>query len=287
MERKAHYALIGLFTFAVVAGAFGFIFWLHHSSGKKQAVAYRVIFDSSVSGLQVGGNVLFNGIRVGEVTNLRLDPDKPNQVVAMLAVNKSTPIRSDTRVGLEFAGLTGVAAVSLKGVSAKTPLIEREEGEPPTLRADPSASQDMMQAAREVLNKAEEVIAANQEAVHQAIADIATFSASLARNSDSVDAIVKDAKDTMANAKEATASARTLMENLDKRTDDITIGVNKMTATATRQIDIAGKAITDLAHNPQRFLFGGGGSSSEAQAAPAAARQTAPAAAPRKKTQQQ
>ena len=70
MERKAHYALIGLFTFAVVAGAFGFIFWLHHSSGKKQAVAYRVIFDSSVSGLQVGGNVLFNGIRVGEVTTL-------------------------------------------------------------------------------------------------------------------------------------------------------------------------------------------------------------------------
>ena len=54
MERKAHYALIGLFTFAVVAGAFSFIFWLHHSSGKKQAVAYRVIFDSSVSGLQVG-----------------------------------------------------------------------------------------------------------------------------------------------------------------------------------------------------------------------------------------
>jgi len=277
MERKAHYALIGLFTFAVVAGAFAFVFWLHHSSGKKQAVAYRVIFDSSVSGLQVGGNVLFNGIRVGEVTNLRLDREKPNEVVAMLAVNKSTPIRSDTRVGLEFAGLTGVAAVSLKGVSAKTPLIEREEGEPPTLRADPSASQDMMQAAREVLNKAEEVITANQEALHQAIADIATFSASLARNSDSVDSIVRDAKDTMSNAKEATASAHTLMENLDKRTNDITIGVNKMTATATRQIDTAGKAITDLAHNPQRFLFGGGGSSSEAQAAPAPA--------PRKRTQ--
>src|SRR6516164_7929995 len=160
MERKAHYALIGLFTFAVVAGAFGFVFWLHHSSGKKQAVAYRVIFDSSVSGLQVGGNVLFNGIRVG--------------------------------------------AVSLKGVSAKTALIEREEGEPPTLRADPSASQDMMQAAREVLNKAEEVITTNQEALHQAIADISTFSASLARNSDSVDSIVRDAKDTMSNAKEAT-----------------------------------------------------------------------------------
>src|SRR5499433_4021237 len=238
MERTAHYALIGLFTFAVVAGAFGFIFWLHHSSGKKQQVAYRVIFDSTVSGLQVGGSVLFNGIRVGEVTSLRLDPDHPSRVIAMLGVNKATPIRSDTRVGLEFTGLTGVAAVSLKGVSANTPLIEREEGEPPTLRAEPSATQDMMQAAREVLNKAEEVIAANQEALHQAINDIATFSASLASKRDSVDSIVKDAKDTMSNAKQATASARMLIESLDKRTDEITIGVNRMTATATRQIDI-------------------------------------------------
>jgi phospholipid/cholesterol/gamma-HCH transport system substrate-binding protein len=285
MERKAHYALIGFFTFAVVAGAFGFIFWLHHSSGKKQAVAYRVIFDSSVSGLQVGGNVLFNGIRVGEVTNLRLDPDKPSQVIALLAVNKATPIRSDTRVGLEFAGLTGVAAVSLKGVSATTPLIEREEGEPPTLKADPSASQDMMQAARDVLNKAEEVIAANQEALHQAINDIATFSASLARNSDKVDSIMSNANETMSNAKEATASARTLIDNLDKRTDDITIGVNKMTATATRQIEIAGKAITDLAHNPQRILFGGGGSTSTTPAATPARTTSAPTSARRQPQQ--
>ena len=75
----------------------------------------------------------------------------------------------------------------------------------------------------------------------------------------------------MSNAKEATASARSLIDNLDKRTDDITIGINKMTATATRQIDSAGRAITDLAHNPQRFLFGGGPSSSEAAATPAPA----------------
>ena len=285
MERKAHYALIGLFTFAVVAGAFGFVFWLHHSSGKKQAVAYRVIFDSTVSGLHVGGNVLFNGIRVGEVTKLTLDPEKPSQVIAMLAVNKATPIRSDTKVGLEFQGLTGVAAVSLKGVSATTPLIEREEGEPPTLKADPSASQDMMQAARDVLNRAEEVIAANQEAIRQAVKDIATFSASLARNSDNVDIIVSDAKDTMKNAKEATASARTLMDNLDKRTEEITVGVNRMTSTATRQIDIAGKAITDLAHNPQRFLFGGSGSSSSnSSSSSSSPTQPAPVPAPTRTT---
>jgi len=262
MERKANYVLIGLFTFAVVAGAFGFVYWIHHTSGKKQSVIYRVIFDTSVAGLNRGGPVLFNGIRVGEVIDLQLNADKPSQVVATLQVNKATPIRSDTHVGLEFTGLTGIASVSLKGVSATTPLIEREEGEPPTLKADPTASQDLMKAVRDTLNNANAVIADNQAALHQAIQDLGAFTASLARNTDNIDAI-------MTNSRQATASIRDLADNLDKRTADITTGVNKLTETATKQFEIVGgdahrailhidKAVTDLAKNPQRILFGGG-----------------------------
>ncbi len=71
------------------------------------------------------------------------------------------------------------------------------------------------------------------------------------------------------------------MDNLDKRTEEITVGVNRMTSTATRQIDIAGRAITDLAHNPQRFLFGGSGSSSTSSTTPPA---PAPAPAPARTT---
>jgi phospholipid/cholesterol/gamma-HCH transport system substrate-binding protein len=252
MERKANYVLIGLFTFAVIAAAFGFVFWIHYTSDKKQGVAYRVIFDGAVSGLRVGSSVLFNGIRVGEVTALRLNPDTPSQVTALIVVNKATPIRSDTYVGMEFTGLTGIASVSLKGISATTPLLEKEEGEPPTLKADISASQDMMQAARDVLAKADAVISSNQEALHKSIENLQVFTDTLARNADNIDAVVK-------NSKDATASAHELMDNLDKRTAEITVNTNKLMTTATKQVEIIGKAVTDLAHNPQRILFGGGG----------------------------
>jgi phospholipid/cholesterol/gamma-HCH transport system substrate-binding protein len=255
MERKANYVLIGLFTFAAIAAAFAFVFWVHYTSDKKQGVAYRVIFDGAVSGLRVGSSVLFNGIRVGEVTALRLNADSPSQVTALILVNKATPIRSDTYVGLEFTGLTGIASVSLKGISSTTPLLEKEEGEPPTLKADISASQDLMQAARDVLAKADGLIAANQEAVHKAIANLETFSDTLAKNSDNIDAVIK-------NSKDATASAKELMDNLDKRTAEISANTNTLMKTATRQVEIAGKAITDLAHNPSRILFGGGSASS-------------------------
>src|SRR5450631_1061669 len=255
MERKANYVLIGLFTLAVIAGAFGFVFWIHQTAGKKQSVAYRVIFDGTVSGLRVGSSVLFNGIRVGEVTELALSADVPTQVTAMLQVNKATPIRSDTRVGLEFTGLTGIASVSLRGISATTTLLEKEEGEPPTLKADLNAGQDMMQAARELLSKAMDVITENQESLHKAIKDVGVFTETLARNSKDLDEIVS-------NTKHATASAATLADHLDERTAEITVGINRLTSTATRQVEIVGKSIVDLTHNPQRFLFGGGGSSS-------------------------
>jgi phospholipid/cholesterol/gamma-HCH transport system substrate-binding protein len=252
MERKANYVLIGLFTFAVIAAAFGFVFWIHYTSDKKQGVAYRVIFDGAVSGLRVGSSVLFNGIRVGEVTALRLNPDTPSQVTALILVNKATPIRSDTYVGMEFTGLTGIASVSLKGISATTPLLEKEEGEPPTLKADIGASQDMMQAARDVLAKIDAVVSSNQDALHKSIENLQVFTDSLARNAENIDATIK-------NSKDATASAKELMDNLDKRTAEISANTNTLMKTATRQVEIVGKAISDLAHNPSRILFGGGG----------------------------
>jgi phospholipid/cholesterol/gamma-HCH transport system substrate-binding protein len=158
--------------------------------------------------------------------------------------------------------LTGVASVSLKGVSATTPLIEREEGEPPTLKADLGASQDLMQAVHDALNNANAIIAENRESLHKAIQDLAVFTSALARNADGLDDVVN-------NTKQATASIRDLADHLDKRTDEITVGVNKMTESATKQINIVGgdahraiinidRAVTDLAKNPQRLLFGGG-----------------------------
>ena len=77
METRARYALIGLFTVAVVLAGFAFVYWIQNAGGLGQRSAYRVRFDGSVSGLLVGSNVLFNGMRVGEVIALELDKKQP------------------------------------------------------------------------------------------------------------------------------------------------------------------------------------------------------------------
>jgi phospholipid/cholesterol/gamma-HCH transport system substrate-binding protein len=259
MEDRAKYALIGLFTFAVIAGAFGFVYWLHATSSTKDSAIYRVVFSGSVTGLRMGAPVLFNGIRVGEVSSLALT-DNPAEVAAILAVSPKTPVRSDTTVTLDYAGLTGIASVSLKGNLVSAPTLEGVNGEVPTLRAQ-TASGDMSTAARDTLAHVDAILTQNQESLHKSIKNIETFTDALARNSDNIDSILKNGAQTMSSVKQ-------LSDNLDKRTADITAGVLQVTDSANKQINIVGgdahrainnidKAVTDLAKHPSRILFGG------------------------------
>ena len=259
MEDKAKYALIGLFTFAVIAGAFGFVYWLHATSGTKDSAVYRVIFSGSVTGLRMGAPVLFNGIRVGEVSSLALT-DNPAEVAAILAVSPKTPVRADTTVSLDYAGLTGIASVSLKGNLSSAPVLEGANGEVPTLRAQ-TASGDMSTAARETLAHVDAILTQNQESLHKSIKNIETFTEALARNSDNIDVILKTGASTMTSVKQ-------LSDNLDKRTAEITTGILQVTESANKQINVVGadahrainnidKAVSDLAKHPSRILFGG------------------------------
>jgi len=191
MENRARYVLIGLFTLAVIVAGFGFVYWLNNTAGLGERAIYQVRFDSPVSGLRAGSSVLFNGIRVGEVTQLELDPANPKQVTATINVEQGTPIRSDTQVGVDFQGLMGAASISLRGGSATAAALPSQKDRPPLLVAEPGATQDMSQAAREALQRLDAILADNAEPLKNTIANINTFSGVLARNSDRLDNIVQ------------------------------------------------------------------------------------------------
>ena len=190
METRARYALIGLFMLAVIGASFAFVYWLENKGGFGQRTNYQVRFDSSVSGLLVGSAVLFNGIRVGEVTNLALDPDHPEQVIATIGVEQGTPVRSDTAVGIESQGLTGGAAVTLIGGAADAPPLESTDGKPSLLVAGPYATQDWTALARSVLRRLDTILAENADNLKSAIGNLNTFTDVLAKNSDRIDGIL-------------------------------------------------------------------------------------------------
>jgi phospholipid/cholesterol/gamma-HCH transport system substrate-binding protein len=185
METRAPFVVVGAFVLATIVAVFGFVYWLQNTSGLGPRKTHHVQFDGSVPGLLVGAGVLFNGIRVGEVTALALAPDSPRRVDATISVASSTPVRADTRVGLEFQGLTGVPVIALEGGMQLS-----NSGEVPTLIADPGAGQSMTQAARDALRKVDSVLSENSEPLKDTIANFKIFSEGLARNTGKLDSIV-------------------------------------------------------------------------------------------------
>jgi phospholipid/cholesterol/gamma-HCH transport system substrate-binding protein len=287
METKANYTLVGMFTLAVVAAIFGFVYWAQHVGGTGERAIYRVLFSSSVSGLRTGSAVLFNGIRVGDVTDLKLNPDNPAQVAATISVDKQVKIRPDTRAGIEFQGLTGIAAVALNGGSPGEPALNGLANPPPALIASPASTQDITQGARDVLQRMDDFIEENRPAFKSTLQNLDTFSAALARNSKRLDTILEgmqnfmggpdgkggDINDAAKSIRELSDRLSKLADNLDKRTASITDGINDMTAAGTKQINAVSKdlqrtlgtidrTVNNIDKNPSRLLFGGSPSSS-------------------------
>jgi phospholipid/cholesterol/gamma-HCH transport system substrate-binding protein len=268
METRANYVLIGLFTLAMVVAGFGFVYWFTQTGAGAERTSYRILFDGSVSGLRTGGSVLFNGIKVGEVTDLRLNPQDPRQVAAIVGVDKAVPVRADTRVGLDFQGLTGIASISLKGGAVDAPPLATPRGQLPTLVADPSATQDVTQTIRDVAARADELlrrvsvlVGDNEKPFNELLVNLRNFTATLDRKSDDIDAILANAKNfsaaldrnserldrVMANVEKLTGddtrreltdamrSVRVLAENIDRRTAEISTGITRFTGSGLRE----------------------------------------------------
>jgi len=292
METRANYVLIGSFTLAVIAAAFGFVLWFQSLHTTKARSPLRIVFEGPAAGLRNGGSVNFNGIRVGEVISVKLD--NPRRVVALAMVENSAPIRKDTLVGLEFQGLTGVAAISLKGGEEAAPAVPLDEDGIAVLTADPNRLQDVTEAIRGTLQNINRVVADNQEAVKSSLHNLETFTNSLARNSVRIDAImarvdgvmgkadsVMIGLDTLAGGREGgelfqtVKSIRELAEDFDKRS-------GALMADGRKTLSDISRAVNNFDRNPTRVLFGASNSGSPAQAQGQA---PAPAAAGERKRQ--
>ena len=190
MENSARYTLIGSFALACLLAAFGFVYWIKNVGGLGQREIYNVRFEQPVSGLTAGANVLFNGIRAGAVASVALDPSNPKRVTATISLDPGTPVRTDTEVDITYQGLTGAAAVALKGGSPQAPRLMPENGRPPLIIAGPDVGRSLTESAQQTLRHIDGILDQNAKPLNTAIAGIAAFAEMLGRNSQRVEGLI-------------------------------------------------------------------------------------------------
>jgi phospholipid/cholesterol/gamma-HCH transport system substrate-binding protein len=217
MKMRSTNLVIGTTTLAILAiGLFGLL-GVRKIRTVSQETRMRIVFEGgSASGLRRGGSVNFDGVQIGEVLSLRLD--NPRKVVAEVRVDKNAPIRKDTVVGLEFQGLTGIAAISLVGGDSSDPPVPADKDGVPTLTADLSE----IQSIRDTLHNVDRVLVGNQSTIKDGLLSFETYTASLASRGDVIDKAIAKADDAFAGFDSAIARIDNLLPGFtDGKADEL------------------------------------------------------------------
>jgi phospholipid/cholesterol/gamma-HCH transport system substrate-binding protein len=223
METRANYALIGAFTLAVIVAAFGFVYWFSGGDKAQRRQPVRIVFSGAVSGLSKGSFVTFNGLRVGEVSDVVFVPEDPRRVVARVEVDRTTPIRTDTRARLEVQMLSGVAQIALIGGEPGAPPLTPAPGQPlPTIFADRSEFQDIIETARslarradEVLEKVDRIVTDNEGSISRTLLNVERFSQALGENAPGIDRFLSQVGQAAERIGPLAAKLETLAGNAD------------------------------------------------------------------------
>jgi phospholipid/cholesterol/gamma-HCH transport system substrate-binding protein len=180
--------VIGTMTLAAIAAGLVGMLTVQKLRTAQARSPLRVVFDGSASGLRKGGPVNFDGVPAGEITSITLE--SPRKIVAMTLLDNSAPIRKDTVVGIEFQGLTGVAAISLVGGAASAPPVPLDKDGIPVLTADLSEQQSIA----DTLHNVDKVIVENEGAIKDGLLSFETYTASLKSKGQAIDDIIAKAE---------------------------------------------------------------------------------------------
>ncbi len=252
METKANYVLIGAFTIVVTLLLLLFALWAAKYTSEKDWRNYAVLFTEPVTGLTEGSSVQYNGISVGTVETLRLAPDDPRRVIALLRLQARAPIKTDTRAKLSIQGITGSPFIQLTGGNPGSPaLADVDRRETPVIQTEASALQNIADTANRLVARMDQVLSdENVKRVSNTLANIEAATGAIADQRDDLRTLITSARKSSEQLSVTLTTTNRAVESVDRELVDKLPGlIAKLDSTLTRLDSAANNANGVLADN--------------------------------------
>jgi phospholipid/cholesterol/gamma-HCH transport system substrate-binding protein len=201
MEPKVNYTLVGAFMLFLIAATILAIIWLSSGFSFEQFTVYKIYMQESVSGLNIDSPVEYNGVNVGSVLKVDLNPKNPHEVELLLNINKSTPITKGTVATLNTRGVTGITFIALKDDSTDlTPLRASRDQPYPVIKTAPSFFLRLDTALSKLSYNLEKVSDSiqglldkdNQQSIKDILTNMSQVTGTLAANSQKLNTILEN-----------------------------------------------------------------------------------------------
>ncbi|KCZ52740.1 MlaD family protein [Hyphomonas pacifica] len=265
METRANYALIGAFVIAAVLAVAAFVLWLGQSQFRQDFENYDIVFEGPVN-LEEGASVRYIGIKVGEVSWVRIDREDASKVRARIRVDSETPVKTDSTASIQLAGITGVTFIQITAGSANAPTLRARPGQPvPVIKAERTQLDEIVASGAEVLGKASLAIERinsvlsdeNITSVENSIRNVEMITQNLASNDGLVGQASTTMKDISAAADRVEAAAASVQKlgddtnqqvaEIGTQLEDLIDEVSEVATNTNKTVEESGRAVTAAA----------------------------------------
>ena len=244
MNNKVNFTLVGAFVVVLGVAFMVVFFWLSGARHDKIYNTYLTYVHEDVTGLSLQSPVRFNGVQVGYVSQIELDPGNPQLVRITLKIEQGTPVTTSTVVTLVPLGITGVIYAGLKAQTPNAPLLGAKPGEKyPVIPFQPSFLMQLGKVLPELTDNLKEISQnisevfnkKNRAAISESLQNINIVTKNLSNNSQKLDKITDSLQETLKNTSEASKQFPQVVDELHATMQNIqqtTIQINAASKSA-------------------------------------------------------
>jgi len=256
METRAHYIAVGTFVLAVIFLGFVAVVSLGRVEFAQELKRYYVFFTGSVAGLSRGSAVQYNGIPVGRVVDIRVDPDNVQQIQVTVEIDSNlVKIKTDARAVIETNFLGGAGILQIRGGTQEAKDLEAQSGHRyPVIAAGSSALQRVYETAPLLLDRLNIVVdnlnsllnEQNRKAVSDSLQNMRTVTAALVEPAEQLNEVVGNANGTV-------LALRSLLNNIDQ-SYAAKGGLRDQVSLVLNDYDRLAKNFSDTSHQLQMVI---------------------------------
>ncbi|QKF65805.1 lipid asymmetry ABC transporter MlaABCDEF, periplasmic component MlaD [Arcobacter venerupis] len=226
MDTKINFFKIGLFIITIVVFLLATVFWLgKYGFEKKKFDEYTIYFKESISGLNLGSSIKYKGFEVGNVNEIKINPNNSEEIQINIVINKGTPIKEDNIAVLGNLGITGLKYIELKGGSNDSKLLEANADGIKVIKSKVSDLTSLVDSTTDITNELTIVLAQTKKLFTD-------------ENINSISQILNHTQNSMANMEQFS----TYLINSEKKIDALLENISSLSKTGNKSFDSISKS---------------------------------------------
>lgn len=219
MNNRVNFTLVGVFVSLVSILFFTGIYWIVKPTDEQKVYLYGLLVTESITGINIGTNVKYQGLPVGRVKGFRINPNNPREIMMDLEIRRDVPIRNGVMASIKPQGITGLSFIDIQVEEDGIPLQEmRYLGRKYTvIPFKPSLINSLANSATEITDTLQKILKKVHKTLDENKEESKTIIRELARITIQLNKLLSD--ENIANTSSLITSTNRLVRNADLMVD--------------------------------------------------------------------